>query len=71
MDEMLLKAIAEFGVPTIICFFLLFRFTKSIDALTDAINNLVKSNTQVVSDVRELKDFIYYQHREGFNHERH
>ena len=56
MEDLILKGLMDFGVPTIICFYLLFRFTKSIDGLTAAINDVIKYNGEMIGGIHRIED---------------
>ena len=58
MDDIIIKTLSEFGVPTLVCFFLLFKGSKSMDALTHSINELVQSNGRVENSVKMLEHVI-------------
>ena len=58
MEEMLFRTVADFGVPTVVCFFLLFKGTKSMDALTASINELIRSNARVEQSLARLESVI-------------
>lgn len=40
MEEAILSALSSLGFPAALCLYLLVRMQKTLDALTDAINNL-------------------------------
>ena len=63
MEEFILKTVSDCGVPTIVCFFLLFRGTKSMDALTDAINSLVRHNEHIERDIDRILQILQSNNR--------
>ena len=63
MEEMLLRTVTDFGVPTMVCFFLLFKGTKAMDALTASINELIRSNERVERSVLKLEQLIMRMER--------
>ena len=38
--DLITKAVAQFGFPIIMVFYLMFKFEKSLNKNTDAVNNL-------------------------------
>lgn len=55
MEESLLKTISDIGISGAVTFYLLFKFSKSIDGLTQTIGELIK---QDALQREELKHFI-------------
>lgn len=55
MEESLLKTVSDIGISGAVTFFLLFKFSKSIDGLTQTIGELIK---QDALQREELKHFI-------------
>lgn len=53
MEELVVKSIATIGIPGAICFFLLIKFSRSIDGLTDAINKLVAENQKIYMNIEQ------------------
>lgn len=62
MEEFILKTISDCGVPTIVCFFLLFRGAKSMDGLTAAINSLVRHNEHIERDIQRILHILEQRH---------
>ena len=59
MDIASIRELAELGAPTITCFFLLFRFTSYLEALTAELKQLTLAQVQVVDELRDLKQVIH------------
>ena len=59
MDMTGLRELAELGAPTITCFFLLFRFTSYLEALTLELKQLTMAQVQAVDELRDLKQVIH------------
>ena len=53
MEELVVKSIATIGIPGAIAFFLLIKFSRSIDGLTDAINKLVAENQKIYMNIEQ------------------
>ena len=49
MEELILKAVGNIGVPAVICLYTLFGVNKTLKELTDAINKMS-------SDVQKIKE---------------
>lgn len=62
MEELIFKTMAEIAVPSVICFWLLFKHTKALEENTkatqnqaNAINNLVNQYARMHDDIKEIK----------------
>ena len=64
MEELLFRTVSECGVPTIVCFFLLFRGTKAMDGLTEAINALVRHNEHIERDIDHILQLLNQRRNE-------
>lgn len=67
MEELVVKSIATIGIPGAIAFFLLVKFSKSIDGLTDAINKLVVENQKIYMNMEQH----FFRLEEKLNERRH
>ncbi len=47
MEDTLIHGLTQFGAPTAICFFLLFRVERKIDELSAVISNLSESVREI------------------------
>ncbi len=58
-EELIVKTLANVGVPAAICFYTLFRVNQTLKELTEAINRLTcdmdKRLDRLEEDVRNLK----------------
>ena len=62
MEDIFFKSMAEIAVPSVICFWLLFKHTKALEENTKvtqeqvaAINNLIHQNERLLDDIKEIK----------------
>ena len=61
MEELIVKSIATIGIPGAICFFLLIKFSRSIDRLSDSITNLVEKSHEEKEEMKQ--DFSDVKHQ--------
>ena len=82
MEEMIFKTMAEIAVPSVICFYLLFKHTKALEdntkatqAQANAINNLVNQYEKMHDDLKDIKANVHHlvniQQRSGINEYKH
>lgn len=65
MEELLLKAVGNIGVPAVICLYTLFGVNKTLKELTDAINQMsvdVKKIDDLEREIEELKFKVAHLH---------
>jgi len=58
MEELILKAVGNIGVPAVICLYTLFGVNKALKELTDAINRMsadVRKIDDLEREIEELK----------------
>ena len=58
MEEMAIMKLAEFGFPSILCFYLIFRLNNTLADLTKAIEKSNSTNDEVKADIREIKSDV-------------
>ena len=65
MEELLLKAIGNIGVPAVICLYTLFGVNKTLKELTDAINRMandIQKFDDLEREIKELKFKVAHLH---------
>lgn len=65
MDELVLHALSNVGVPAAICFYTLFQVNKNLEKLTDAFNRWSDLIDRRLNDLE--KDLRALQRREHIN----
>lgn len=63
MEETVLNALGNLGVPAAVCFYTLFVVNKSLANLTVAINKLSEKVDKVDRLEREITELRYYVYR--------
>lgn len=63
MEELMLKAIGNVGVPAVICLYTLFGVNKTLKELTDAINKMA-------ADVQKIKELDNRTHELSYKIEK-
>ena len=63
MEELMLKAIGNVGVPAVICLYTLFGVNKTLKELTDAINKMA-------ADVQKVKELDNRTHELSYKIEK-
>lgn len=63
MEELMLKAIGNVGVPAVICLYTLFGVNKTLKELTDAINKMAV-------DIQKIKDLENRTHELSYKLEK-
>ena len=63
MEELMLKAIGNVGVPAVICLYTLFGVNKTLKELTDAINKMA-------ADVQKIKELDNRTHELSYKVEK-
>ena len=67
MEESLLKTVSDIGISGAVTFYLLFKFSKSIDGLTRAISELIKQNALQNENLKHFiaEKFIQIEVKQG------
>ena len=67
MEESLLKTVSDIGISGAVTFYLLFKFSKSIDGLTRAIGELIKQNALQIENLKHFiaEEFIKLDVKQG------
>lgn len=58
MEEMAIMKLAEFGFPSILCFYLIFRLNNTLADLAKAIDKSTSGNEEMKMDIKEIKALI-------------
>ena len=58
MEEMAIMKLAEFGFPSILCFYLVFRLNNTLADLAKAIDKSTSGNEEMKMDIKEIKALI-------------
>lgn len=75
MEELLLKAVANIGVPAVLCLYVLFGVNKSLKDLTAAIreqtkvfDNIPHRLERVEDSIKEMRYKLEANHHDGDKH---
>lgn len=52
---MIAQAVANIGVPTALCFYVLFTLNKTVNKLTDKVGQLIEYIKTLENDIRALR----------------
>ena len=58
MEEMAIMKLAEFGFPSILCFYLIFRLNNTLVDLAKAIDRSTSGNEEMKVDIKEIKALL-------------
>ena len=58
MEEMAIMKLAEFGFPSILCFYLIFRLNNTLADLAKAIDRSTSGNEEMKLDIKEIKALL-------------
>ena len=58
MEEMVIMKLAEFGFPSILCFYLIFRLNNTLADLAKAIDRTTANNEEMKQDIKEIKTIL-------------
>ena len=58
MEEMAIMKLAEFGFPSILCFYLIFRLNNTLADLAKAIDRSTSGNEEMKVDIKEIKALL-------------
>ena len=58
MEEMAIMKLAEFGFPSILCFYLIFRLNNTLADLAKAIDRSTSGNEEMKLDIKEIKAIL-------------
>ena len=58
MEEMAIMKLAEFGFPSILCFYLIFRLNNTLADLAKAIDRTTANNEEMKQDIKEIKTIL-------------
>ena len=58
MEEMAIMKLAEFGFPSILCFYLIFRLNNTLADLAKVIDRSTSGNEEMKVDIKEIKALL-------------
>ena len=58
MEEAAIMKLAEFGFPSVLCFYLIFRLNNTLADLTKVIDRSNNTNDELKADIREIKSDV-------------
>ena len=58
MEEIAIMKLAEFGFPSILCFYLIFRLNNTLADLAKAIDRTTANNEEMKQDIKEIKTIL-------------